>query len=170
MLGLCYLYVRCLLGVPSKPDSSNFLKIKQLQFTNVRYYGKTIRVQKYSLGISTLFQWRLSASRKVPALSGLSAEVCWATKRPCHLSYYRYHHGDNKLSPKQQADIMAILAQYGNTDGLAFDHYETVWDFDWQDVLKQQKAPEFGSLLLFLINIYQVSSSEHLLQNNLGRK
>ena len=26
--------------------------------------------------------------------------------------------------------IMDILAQYGPTDGLAFDHYETVWDFD----------------------------------------
>lgn len=44
--------------------------------------------------------------------------------------YYRYHHGDNKLSPKQQADIMAILAKYGSIDDLAFDHYETDWDFD----------------------------------------
>ena len=44
--------------------------------------------------------------------------------------YYRYHHGDNKLSPRQQADIMAILAKYGSTDGLAFDHYDTAWDFD----------------------------------------
>jgi hypothetical protein len=44
--------------------------------------------------------------------------------------YYRYHHGDNKLSPSQQADIMAILAKYGSTDGLSFDHYETDWDFD----------------------------------------
>ena len=44
--------------------------------------------------------------------------------------YYRYHHGDNKLSPRQQADIMAILAKYGPIDGLAFDHYETAWDFD----------------------------------------
>ena len=44
--------------------------------------------------------------------------------------YYRYHHGDNKLSPRQQADIMAILAKYGSTDGIRFDHYETGWDFD----------------------------------------
>ena len=44
--------------------------------------------------------------------------------------YYRYHKGENKLSPKQQADIMAILAKFGPTDGLAFDHYETAWDFD----------------------------------------
>ena len=44
--------------------------------------------------------------------------------------YYRYHKGENKLSPKQQADIVAILATFGSTDGLAFDHYETAWDFD----------------------------------------
>ena len=43
--------------------------------------------------------------------------------------YYRYHHGDNLLSPRQQADIMAILAKFGPTDGLAFDHYVTDFDF-----------------------------------------
>lgn len=44
--------------------------------------------------------------------------------------YYRYHHGENKLTPRQQADIMAILAKFGSTDGLAFDQYEMDWDFD----------------------------------------
>ena len=43
--------------------------------------------------------------------------------------YYRYHHGENKLSPTQQQDIMDILATFGSTDGLAFDHYETAFDF-----------------------------------------
>ena len=43
--------------------------------------------------------------------------------------YYRYHHGENKLSPRQQADIMAILAKFGSTEGLTFDHYETAYDF-----------------------------------------
>lgn len=43
--------------------------------------------------------------------------------------YYRYHHGENKLTPGQQADIMNILSQYGSTDGLMFDHYETDFDF-----------------------------------------
>lgn len=38
--------------------------------------------------------------------------------------------GENKLTPKQQADIMAILAKYGPTEGIAFDHYEKNWDFD----------------------------------------
>ena len=44
--------------------------------------------------------------------------------------YYRYHHGENLLSPKQQKDIMKILADYGPTGDLAFDHYVTDWDFD----------------------------------------
>ena len=43
--------------------------------------------------------------------------------------YYRYHHGENKLSPKQQDDIMQILAHFGTTEGIHFDHYETDWDF-----------------------------------------
>ena len=43
--------------------------------------------------------------------------------------YYRYHHGENKLLPKEQADILAILVQFAPTDGICFDHYETDWDF-----------------------------------------
>ena len=43
--------------------------------------------------------------------------------------YYRFHHGENKLTPKQQDDIMQILAQFGSIEGIKFDHYETGWDF-----------------------------------------
>ena len=43
--------------------------------------------------------------------------------------YYRYHHGENKLSPRQQQDIMQILSTFGNTEGLEFDHYEMDYDF-----------------------------------------
>ena len=43
--------------------------------------------------------------------------------------YYRYHHGVNKLSPRQQEDIMQILSTFGSTDGLEFDHYEMDYDF-----------------------------------------
>ena len=43
--------------------------------------------------------------------------------------YYRVHHCENKLSPKQQDDIMQILSHFCCTDGIHFDHYETDWDF-----------------------------------------
>ena len=43
--------------------------------------------------------------------------------------YYRYHHGENLLSPEQQEEIMKIIAQYGSTDGIRFDHYVEAWDF-----------------------------------------
>lgn len=43
--------------------------------------------------------------------------------------YYRFHHGENMLTPKQQDDIMQILAQFGSIEGIKFDHYETDWDF-----------------------------------------
>ena len=43
--------------------------------------------------------------------------------------YYRYHHGENLLSPRQQADILNIVAQYGSIEGIGFDHYVEDWDF-----------------------------------------
>lgn len=45
--------------------------------------------------------------------------------------YYRVHHGENMLSPEQQAKIMNIIAQFGSTDGIRFDHYVTGWDFSY---------------------------------------
>ena len=44
-------------------------------------------------------------------------------------AYYRVHHGEKMLSPRQQQDIMAIMAKFGPTEGLAFDHYEMRYDF-----------------------------------------
>ena len=44
--------------------------------------------------------------------------------------YYRVHHGENKLSPEQQADILAIIAKYCPVDDVKFDHYVIDWDFD----------------------------------------
>ena len=40
----------------------------------------------------------------------------------------KYHKA--KLTPKQQDDIMQILARFGSTDGIQFDHYETDWNFE----------------------------------------
>ena len=44
-------------------------------------------------------------------------------------TYYRYYHGEKLLSPRQQQDIMNILAKYGSTEGIHFDHYVEDWDF-----------------------------------------
>lgn len=43
--------------------------------------------------------------------------------------YYRYHHGENLLSPRQQQDILSIVSRFGSTDGICFDHYVEDWDF-----------------------------------------
>lgn len=45
--------------------------------------------------------------------------------------YYRYHHGENLLLPEQQEDIMKIIAQFGSTEGIRFDHYVEDWDFEF---------------------------------------
>ena len=34
------------------------------------------------------------------------------------------------ITPEQQKGIMDIVAQFGPTDGIKFDHYKTDWDFD----------------------------------------
>ncbi len=44
--------------------------------------------------------------------------------------YYRAHHGEILLSPKQQADILQIVAQFGPLDGIKFDGYKIDWDFE----------------------------------------
>ena len=44
--------------------------------------------------------------------------------------YYRAHHGEILLSPKQQEDILRIVSQFGPLDGIKFDRYTTDWDFE----------------------------------------
>ena len=44
--------------------------------------------------------------------------------------YYRVHHGEKMLSPKEQEEILGVLAKFGSIEGVKFDHYVTDWDFD----------------------------------------
>jgi hypothetical protein len=44
--------------------------------------------------------------------------------------YYRVHHGEKRLTPKEQEEILDVLAKFGSTEGIRFDHYVTDWDFD----------------------------------------
>ena len=44
--------------------------------------------------------------------------------------YYRAHHGEILLSPKQQEEILQIVSQFGPLDGIKFDGYKTDWDFE----------------------------------------
>ena len=37
---------------------------------------------------------------------------------------------DKILSPKQQADILTIIAQFCPIEGIKFDHYVIDWEFD----------------------------------------
>ena len=43
--------------------------------------------------------------------------------------YYRVHNGENMITPEKQEEIMTIIAQFGSTDGIRFDHYVDAWDF-----------------------------------------
>lgn len=44
--------------------------------------------------------------------------------------YYRVHHGQSMLSPRQQSDILEIVSRFGSIEGIEFDHYVAAWDFD----------------------------------------
>jgi hypothetical protein len=35
------------------------------------------------------------------------------------------------LSPKQQDEIMEIIAMFGSTEDIRFDHYVEDWDFEF---------------------------------------
>ena len=45
--------------------------------------------------------------------------------------YYRVHHGENMLMSKEQDEIMKIIAKFGSTEGIKFDHYVMAWDFSY---------------------------------------
>ena len=44
-------------------------------------------------------------------------------------AYYRVHHGERKLWPRRQEDILKILSEYGSTDRVTFNHYVTDFAF-----------------------------------------
>ena len=41
----------------------------------------------------------------------------------------KLRHGENMISPEKQYEIMKILAMFGSTKGIRFDHYVEDWDF-----------------------------------------
>ena len=43
--------------------------------------------------------------------------------------YYRHHHGEKLLSPKQQQEILHLVSLCGSIEGVEFDHYVTAYDF-----------------------------------------
>ena len=40
-----------------------------------------------------------------------------------------HHHGERKLTPQQQQDVIAIVMRYGSTKEPLFGHYEEAFDF-----------------------------------------
>ena len=45
--------------------------------------------------------------------------------------YYRVHNGENVLSPEEQEQILQVVAKFGSTEGIGFDHYVTDWNFEY---------------------------------------
>ena len=88
-----------------------------------RCYSEKRLVQN-AWGFSQLYEnipkfMRAEARRRVSALFGSG-----------NGPYYRAHHGENMLSPKEQEEIMEVLKKFGSTEGVKFDHYVTAWDFE----------------------------------------
>ena len=87
------------------------------------YYQEKKRVQK-AWGFSQLYK-NVDRYHKAQARQSVSSFFGRGNGQ-----YYRAHHGEIMLTPKQQEGIMSILAQYGRIDDIKFDHYKSVWDFD----------------------------------------
>ena len=88
-----------------------------------RCYNEKKLVKK-AWGFSQLYRnlptyLRAEARRSVSALFGQG-----------NGQYYRAHNGEIMISPKRQKEIMEVLAKFGSTEGIKFDHYVTAWDFD----------------------------------------
>ncbi len=47
-----------------------------------------------------------------------------------HGSYYRYHNGEKLLGPEQQEWIIQLFRRTGYNEGLEFDHYVQLYDFE----------------------------------------
>lgn len=43
-------------------------------------------------------------------------------------TYYRYHHGERKLTPRQQEEVIAIVMGFGSREEPSFDHYAMEYD------------------------------------------
>ena len=87
-----------------------------------KYFREKRLVQK-AWGFTHLYdnvtQWEKAKARRCVRLSFSGGNG----------PYYRAHHGENKIYPEKQEEIMKILAKFGSTDGIRFDHYVEAWDF-----------------------------------------
>lgn len=45
-----------------------------------------------------------------------------------HGTYYRYHRGEQLLTPEQQERIVSLFHQYGYSENLHFDGYRRIYD------------------------------------------
>lgn len=82
-----------------------------------------IRVNRYAWGMSSLFTNVLM--RDAPIIRKEIVSILGS-----RATYYRYNKGIQKLSPYQQRQILAIFARRGYTEGLTFEHYIEVIDFN----------------------------------------
>lgn len=84
---------------------------------------KEIRVIKAAYGFTALFA-EVKHKDDTPLRDRIKAYL--GNKS----AFYRYHHGERLLSPKQQEWILALFRKYGYEENLHFDGYRDMYDFD----------------------------------------
>ncbi|MBQ9230411.1 MAG: hypothetical protein IJ190_04425 [Prevotella sp.] len=86
-------------------------------------YFRTCKPVRMAYGFDNLY-------RHLPRYLVSNARMRIRNFLSCGMStYYRYHHGERLMSPQLQQEILDIMARYGSTEGLTFDHYITSYDF-----------------------------------------
>lgn len=86
-----------------------------------RFY-RTEQPKRMAWGFDKLFE---EVKRKHSSILHNALHVYLNSKS----NYYRYHHGELLLSPKQQEWIIKLFKKYGYTENLEFDHYVYAYDF-----------------------------------------
>lgn len=84
---------------------------------------REIRLIQFAWGFSKLYHG-MTSGQTTDARSTLRARLGRGMS-----AYYRYHHGERMLTPKQQQEVIDIIVSCGGSKDAKFDHYVTQYDF-----------------------------------------
>lgn len=107
------------------PDYKNFgmaIYPNALKDGKCRFF-KEIRIINAAWGFNTIFQ-EVKSKDDTPLRREIKEYL------GSNGTYYKYHNGDLLLTPEQQAWIIALFKQYGYSEGLTFDHYVAILDYN----------------------------------------
>lgn len=109
-------------AIPEDKEFGMAIYPKALKENKCRFF-KEIRVIKAAWGFNTLFH-------EVKSKDETSLRMQVKSYLGSNGTYYKYHNGKRLLTPEQQTWIINLFEQYGYSEGLSFDNYVTLVDYN----------------------------------------